>query len=411
MNGIFKNAGIASIGRIIANLIGVFVVGILTRTLGPDGFGDYNAIFAYLFLFNVLADMGLYTILVREISRPGAQEADIAGKLFTLRFCLILTSVLLAVVIVWLLPYSSVVQKGVMIGALSIVFSSLVQVLMGVFQKHLRLGLVAIADIATRVVQFGGIIFLVSYGYSGVLPFVVVAVIAGAVQIWLVAWFARRLVPFTFSIDFDYWKRIMANAFPIAVSLLFVLLYFKIDTVMLSLMKTPYEVGVYSVGYKVLEIVIFFPAMYIGLVMPLLSKTAASRERFKKLFWRTFWVLVAGAIPTVAGLMLFAGTITNLLGGAGYEGAVDVLRILSLAVGIIFFGNLGGNAIIALDLQRKGMWIYGVGALFNIITNLLFIPRYGYLAAAWTTVATELIVTVWMFALIARSRAYTAVRP
>lgn len=404
MKSIPYNIGVATIGRIVANALGVVIVGFLTRALGPEKFGDYNTIFAYLFLFNVLADMGLYTLLVREISRDGADEPNIVSNIFTLRLLLVMASMVLASLVSFLLPYSSVVRFGIFIATFSTIFSSLVQVLMGVFQKHLALHLPAIADIATRAVQLLGVYLLLSFGKDGILAFVGVVVVAGFAQLCLILPFAYRIVHFRIHVDVAFWKQLLKQSLPIAVSLLFTLLYFKIDTVMLSLMKSSYDVGVYSVGYKVLEVVIFFPAMYVGLVMPLLSRFADSRKEFLAVFSKAFRSLSLGAVMTIVGLIVFARPIVSILGGPDFVAdSAPVLVILSFAVGIIFLGNLGGNALIALNLQRKAMWIYGAGAAVNIIANLLLIPRYSYTAAAWNTVATEFLVTAGMFLLIARA--------
>lgn len=400
MKGVSYNAGFATFARIAINAIGLVVIGILAHTLGVGGFGEYNTIFAYLFLFNALADMGLYTLLVREVSRQGASEHHIVSNLFTLRLAIILACVVIADLLVFLLPYSHLIRMGVVIGSISIIGSSLVQVLLGVFQKYLKLYLISITDVVARLIQLGGVVFLVWRGQDGVLPFIWIVVIAEAVHVALAIFFARRLIPFSFSFNIRYWKNTLASAFPIAISLLFVLVYFKIDTVMLSLMKSAHEVSVYSVAYKVLEVIIFFPAMYVGLIMPMLSRDAGDPKAFRSVYRKTFRFLFATAIPTVIGTALLAGFATRTVGGAGYEDAAGLLRILSLAIGIIFFGNLGGNALIALNLQKTGAWIYGLGAVLNVIMNLLFIPRFGATAAAWNTVLTEAVVTIVMFWII-----------
>jgi len=82
------------------------------------------------------------------------------------------------------------------------------------------------------------------------------------------------------------------------------------------------------------------------------------------------------------------------------------LSILAIAIGLIFLGNLLGNSIIALNKQKTGAWIYFAGMIFNIVTNLIFIPKYRYLGASWTTTATELLVTVLMFVLVYKTIRY-----
>lgn len=392
--------GIASAGRVVVNVLGLAALILLTRALGPEDFGRYSAIYAYLYFVAIAADMGLGVLLTREISRPGANEARIVGTLFTFRFTLVLGVTIIAGALSFLFPYESVVKVGILIGSIAIIAQSLVQALMGVFQKHLRISIPAVADIITRLVQLAGIFLLVTKGRAFLIPILLVNVLAEAVHLIIIFKAARRIVPFDISFDLPYWRNILGSAAPIAASLLFTLLYFKIDTIMLSFMRSPYEVGVYSLAYKVLEMAIFFPAMYVGLVMPFLSQSASKPETFRTILKHASAILAIGAAASVAVLLLFAGPIVRLIGGADFHGAIPALRILGLAVGIIFFGNLGGHAIIALNLQLRGMWIYLGAAIFNIVTNALLIPRYGYLAASWTTVATELLVTVVMLLFI-----------
>ena len=83
-----------------------------------------------------------------------------------------------------------------------------------------------------------------------------------------------------------------------------------------------------------------------------------------------------------------------------------MLKILSFAVGIIFLGTLFGQSIVALDKLKTAAWIYFGGMIFNVITNLIFIPKYSYLGAAITTVFTELLVTILILILIYKTIHY-----
>ncbi len=395
------NLGIAAVSRFIVGAIGLVVIGLLTRSLGPAGYGYYNLIFAYLFIFSTVADLGLYTILVREISKvDSGEERTIASKIFTLRLIAAVLVLIAADLLVFAFPYPLLVKLGVLIASLFSIFSSLTQVLTGIFQKHLCLYLVSFADIISRASQLALLIILV-YLKAGLLLFVGAVVISEIVHFFLTLLFSRSLTRVGISVDFKYWGEILKIALPVAASLVFILIYFKLDTILLSLMKPAYDVGVYSIAYKILEAVIFLPAIYVGLVMPLLSKHAfGDRAEFIKTFRRAFRWLSVFALPAAAYIFVLSDKIIGIIGGSGFVQAGPVLKILSIAVLMIFFGNLGGNTIIALNLQKKGMWIYLAGAVFNITANLILIPRYSYFAAAWITVATEILITLWMFWLI-----------
>ncbi|MEK7507419.1 MAG: flippase [Patescibacteria group bacterium] len=400
MSKLSLNFGVAAFSRLLLGGISLIVVGLLTRTLGPAGYGQYSLVFAYHFIFTALADLGLYTILVREISRPQADERKIVSNIFGLRLTAVVSLLAVAILAVQWLPYPTEVKLGILIASLFSIGSSLVQVLTGVFQKYLKLYYVSVADVVSRLVQLFLLILVVNYR-PGLLPFIWVVAVSEIIHFALVFVFARRLVPVGLAADLDYWQGTFKKSLPIAVSLVFVLLYFKLDTILLSLFKPAYDVGVYSVAYKILELIIFLPAMYIGLVMPLLSRQApASTGDFLKTFRKSFNVLAIFALPAMAYLALRAEDIIRLISGSEFGPSVRVLQILSVAIMLIFFGNLGGNAVVALDLQKQAVKIYFLGAILNIGGNLLLIPRYSYFATAWTTVLTELFITLGLFWLI-----------
>lgn len=200
-----------------------------------------------------------------------------------------------------------------------------------------------------------------------------------------------------------FFRQTLKTAFPIAVSLVLVLIYFKLDTILLSLMKPARDVGIYSAAYKILEAVIFLPAIYIGLVMPILSRHAfGDKMEFIKTFRKTFDIISIFAFWFSGYLFLMSDFVVRIIGGSGFGQASPVLKILALAIFLIFFGNLGGNAIIALNLQKKAMRVYFAGAVINLGGNLLLIPKYSYFAAAWMTAITEFLITLLLFRLIKR---------
>ncbi|MEK7151479.1 MAG: flippase [Patescibacteria group bacterium] len=403
------NLGIATLSRGVILILSLSVIGILTRFLGPDGFGQYSAIFAYLYIFTAVADLGLYTFMVREISHTSdlSEERSIASKIFTMRLLAVIGLIVLADMLIFILPYPLIIKLGVLIASIFSIGSSLAQVLVGIFQKHLRLYLVSLSDILSRLAQLFSLMILIKFE-TGLLWFVAVVVFAEAIHLALIYGFSRRIVNVGLVVDKAYFSHVFKEAFPIAISLILVLVYFKLDTVILSIMKPAKDVGIYSVAYKVLEAIIFLPAIYIGLVMPLLSRQAVtSLSNFRKTFRSAFNVISIFALWFSTYIFLMSDWIVRIIGGTSFLSASPVLKILSFAILLIFFGNLGGHAIIALNLQKKALWIYLGGAVLNIGLNVLLIPRYSYFATAVTTVITEVFITISMFWLLQRAAKIT----
>src|SRR3989338_7129767 len=267
MRSVFYNFGFANISRVAVTIVGVFIVALLTRNLGPQAYGQYSAVLAYAFIGSVLADMGLNTILVREISQKPEKEVEILGSLLTLRAILVFIVISVTIIVAWFLPYEDTVKKGIMLMSFFTFFSSIVQLLLGVFQKYLRLYLVSLADIAMRGVQLGLVLLFIKYEFLTLQNVFIITIISEFINVAIVYYFTQKIISIKPQIDFDYWKQIIKNAFPIGISLVFTLIYFRIDTIFLSLLRPVEEVGIYSVGYKVLELVIFFPSLYAGLIM------------------------------------------------------------------------------------------------------------------------------------------------
>lgn len=387
-------------GRFIAGALGIVSVALITRTIGTDGFGAYSTVLAFLYVFLVCADFGLHPLLTREIAKQDADEAAAISSIFSTRALLLFVSITLSFIVVVFMPYSAAVKWGVAIAALGFVFQSLSGVLMGVFQKRLKTGVPALADISARSLQLAAAAYLFYTGGS-FLHFLFIFTLGGAVQFCIVYASVHRQIPFRIVFHKETIIRTLKESWPMAVSAMLVLVYFKGDTLLLSLLRSPHEVGVYGVAYKILENIIFFPIMFVGLVMPLLSKYfIADKEMFRAVFQKTFDFLAIIVVPLAVGGILLAPALVRILAGEGFEEAALPLRILLIAVVFIFFGALFGSTIIAIHQQKKVMWVYGGAAVLNITANLFLIARYSYIGAAATTAATELVVSSCMLFII-----------
>lgn len=174
------------------------------------------------------------------------------------------------------------------------------------------------------------------------------------------------------------------------------LIYFRIDSVMLGIMKNTFEVGIYNVAYKIMEGVIFIPSIIMIVFFPKLVK----KELFKKIFIKLFFVLGSTGLLASAVLYLCAPELIRFIYQPSLWGSAPVLRVLSLAISPVFLGYLTSQALVALDMNRIYLVIALTGAILNISLNYFLIPPKGATGAAWATLATESIVTLLCFCFI-----------
>ncbi len=396
------NAAFSAIARILEMAVVFMTIKLTTTYLGVDGYGDYGTVLAFVYIFSVLGDFGLYSIVVRDISVPGADESRIVSSALSIRLGLGAVVLGSAYSFSLLFPYSDPVRTGILIGAAGYWFLNGVQVLMGVFQKHLLMEKVAVAEFVGRLVQLLGVFLAVRYDMGFL--FIIGTVFWGAILNFIMIIFsARKLVAIRLNLDFLYWKSMLRSAFPLAVSAILVLIYFKLDTIFLSVMKGSEAVGIYSLAYKIMENLIFFPSMVVGLTMPLLSQSAThDRNQFRSIMQRTLDFLLLAIVPIVLGIFAVSDKLIMLLSKPEFGPAAPVLNILVLALAFIFLGSLFSNAIIALGRQKDLAYIYLCGAVSSVLVNFIVIPSYSYYGAAFSTLMTELLVTSLMVLAIYR---------
>ena len=186
------------IGRAVGTIFALTSIGLITRALGKEGFGEYSTIVAFLTTAQILADLGLHQLLTREISQHPERERELFSQFFTLRLVFAVLFLSVAAGIVFLFPYSTDVKAGVAVSAIAFVFLSLSQLFSSIFQKYIQVYKAAFAELIGRAAQLGVVafFFITSPGLLGFLA----ALILGSFSIFAVnAFFAYRLFSFPLS--------------------------------------------------------------------------------------------------------------------------------------------------------------------------------------------------------------------
>lgn len=380
-------------GRFAGLFIALGAVILTTRTLGPVKYGEYSTALAFFYLFNALADLGLYNILSRDIANPKKDPARLLGAAFILRSVGLLGSFLAGAAIFLVIPKYGQLSGLIVPVIVSYAALSLSQLFMAVFQKHLAVRRAAFIEVVGRGIQFLAIFLLWFEKINSAAYFLSALALGALIQFLITFRAARPFIAIRISATFNEAKAMLKESAPIALSLIFTLIYFRLDTVLLSLFKTQRDVGVYNLSYKLLEQLIFIPAMFVGVLTPILSRRfLESLDKFKELFYQASRVIAASAFLFLAAGWFLALPIVIFLGGRAFSSAQAPLQVLLLATTLIFFGTLLGTSVIILGRQKKAIPVYALAMVINVVGNLLTIPKFSYMGAAWITVLTELVV-------------------
>ncbi|MBI3120637.1 MAG: flippase [Candidatus Kerfeldbacteria bacterium] len=378
------------IGKALSTAIGIWVLSAVTTYLGTGGYGQYIIIISFLSFFSILADLGLYVILTKKISEPGADEQRVTANIFTMRLVTAVVLLGLAPLVVMLFPYAPIVKTGIAITTFSFLFITLTQVLYGVFQKHLAVYKIAFAENAGRVVLLIGTLLVIHFN-GGLLWIMAVVVFGSFCNLLLTTIWVQRYVRLQLRWEWDVWKDVLHASWPIALSIVFNLVYFRADALILAYYWPDSDVGIYGQPYKILEVLASIPAIFAGLALPVLTNAFArnDRSRFFRVLQKSVDALLMMAVPLVIGTYFVATDVVVWISKPAFAPSGPVLRILILATAMIFLGNLFANTVVAINKQKTIILGYAAVAVIAIVGYFYFIPRYSYFGAAWMTVATE----------------------
>ncbi len=407
---IAQNTAIQTVGKFLGTILSLIAAGMVFRLLGDGGFGQYTAIMGFLQIFGTLMDFGLYITLVKRMSSIEAQSSPVVNTIFTLRvlsgIVFLGSAPLVALLINQFRPlYSSDLVAGMILALGFFFFISLNQLLSVVFQKQLRSDWIALGEFVGKIALLLSTAVVVWLGF-GLHAVLLTMVISSGVNCLILFLASRRYIRVRFAWDRALVNDILRETWPIALSIVFVQMYFKGDIIFLTFFRVSESaIGWYGAPYKILEVLITFPAMFVGLALPILTKAWQEKNipRFQDIVQKSFDALVLIALPLIGGTLALAPQIMQVIAGDDFTNSTQVLRILILAAAVIFIATLFGYLVVAVNRQRTMMWGYGFVAFTAVVLYLFAVPRFSIIGAAWVTVYSELTVLLISIAVVLRA--------
>lgn len=378
--------------RILRMGVGLFVGVWVARYLGPEQFGLYNYAIAFASLFNIVANLGLNSIVVRNIVCTPTCKNEILGTAFTLKLFAQLAALLLAIVIIFLLrPNNSlthwlvgIIAAGMIFEAFDVIdfwFQSQVQSKYTVLAKNVGLWLTSIGKII--LIDMKASLIMFAWIWSA-------EIALGAVGLIIAYRFKGHLFQ-AWRFSLSYAKALLQDSWSLIFSSVMVIIYMRIDQIMLGQMLGDRAVGIYSVAVKLSELWYFVPVAIANSFFPSIVE---SKQISKKVYYdqlqNLFYLLSFLAYVVAILVTCQSNQIVKLLYGDGYLEASSVL-IIHVWTGL--FASLGfvrGLWTITEGLMKYALISSAIGALINIVLNYPFISEFGVIGAAVSTVIAQI---------------------
>ena len=397
-----SNTAIQIAGKGIVLLFGLASLAVLTRYLGPDDYGKYTLALMYMQLFGVLADVGLFTTVVREISKDRSRTDELVGNVLTLRLLLAFVVIAVASAVSLLLPYEHDVRVAIVLAGAPLLFGMVTTSYVAILQSRLQMSRAVLGDVIGRATSLLLVLVVASLdlGFYAVM----LAAGGGALATLIVTWLVTRgLAAIRFRANLAVWRPMLVSALPLGLALAINQLYFRADTLIISLYEPYDQVGLYTLAYRILELALVAGYIFVNTAFPLLSQAVEHDEpRALRMIQVSTDVLVILGVPFLAGGLVLAPAVVQLASGDDFSGAVEPLRILLAAGALAWVNGVFGLALIAKNRQMSALWLNVVALVFNVGLNLLLIPRYGIVVAAIITVASEVLILGGSYVLMRR---------
>ncbi len=380
--------------KICSVLLSLLTVGLLTRYLGAEQYGWFALVFTYISFFTALSDIGFNQTIVRELSRNNQQSKGALATLFNIKLILITISILLLAFGLIFLPYPAALKNAILIGAVGVAVGNVSSYGTSILQSQLKLDLIAYLDIFTKLVTVAviGLCVVTKQCFYLIVSTVFIGNLFGLIATYFLV---RDQLVFRLYINKDIVLKILKISVPVGITAFISLLYFKVDTLILSVTRASTEVGIYALSYKVLENIVMLWALYVANVFPLMSKFHGSKQvtSYRDLFTKTLMLLTGMSIVIIACGNIFAYPTVRILGGTGFISSISPFKILLFATPFLFLNHTFFNVILSFGKTKYLIQPLAFSLFLNVMMNLYAIPRFGYMGASYTTVLTEVIIS------------------
>ena len=398
--------------------ISIVILKLISTYLGKSGYGAYTTVYEFLAFFAIIADFGIFQIAVKEMSAYPDRRREIFGNIFTLRICLSTFAMLLSIAAAFLIPkYSGTpIPLGIAIASgttfLTIIFGTLSSVL----QVDLRMQWNVLALIAAKFVALGWMVvtifrWLPEDPERGFFQLLVAGIVGGLLQVLITFLAARKSTEISLRFDFKFWREILAKTLPYGAAVLLATIYVRIDVILLSLLRSQEEVGIYGVAARILENLAVISIFFLNSALPAITRLFQdNREKLKQLLQHAFDFLILIGLPIAVGGITLAYPIIALVSSPeflsnlaeNFYGSDIALQILLVAMLFAYLGNLFGFTLLAGNQQVKLMYVNAAAVIFNVVSNLVVIPIWGFRGAAATSVASQIFVCILGFFFLRR---------
>jgi polysaccharide transporter, PST family len=367
-------------------IIGVYVA----RYLGPENLGTLSYAMALVGIAGPLAGLGLNQIVVRDLVRQEVKRDEVLGTALVLKFAAALTSFLLVIILTQILQKSDY-ENQLLIAVIAV--GSIFQVFDVIefwFQSQVKSRHIVTAKLVSLIVTSIAKVFLV-FTKAPLIAFACIFPIESILNTLslIVVYYINGYNIKTWKFRLSYGISALKESWPLLLNTFAVVVYTKIDQVMLQQMVGSESVGIYAVAAKISEVWYFIPSALTASFFPLiLEAKQVSEEVYHRKLQQLFLLMALISLSIAFPMTFLSEKLISTLYGDSFSEAGLVLAIHIWSAVFVFLGTAQGPWNISEGLQKLSLTRGLLGGIINIVLNIILIPSYGAIGASIATLVS-----------------------
>jgi len=383
------NVTFLTIAELGTRLLSFILILVVARVLGDTGLGIYSFVFAFSNVLLMFGDIGTTVFLNRELARDRSKTRSYLDSVLGIKVVMSAIFVLATVGVAVFAAKSAEVKVALLIVGVATLFTYITSAFRAVFFAYEKNEYYALITILETVISTGLGIILLLMGY-GINVFLTVFILSyfssfvvGAALVW------KKFSHFFPTFRFREWMAIIRTSVPFWLTQAFIIIYYRLDTIMLTVMTNFAVVGWYTAAYRPVEALLFIPIVVTTAVFPSMSRLHfTSKEQLRALYSTVLFYLFAVILPIAVGTTLLADKIIILLyHQPSFLPAVPAIKILIWSEVFIFLNYITGYLLNAINKQALFTISVAVYTVLNAILNVFLIPRFQHVGSAYATLA------------------------
>jgi len=384
---------LSSATRLSANAV-LFIL--VARFYGPEGFGQFTTAHTLSTIFILIADFGFDMLLTTELSQRLDKASFLVPRMIAIKLVLALGASLLMCTYGILMHLSPATRDLTLILSLYLFFSALLNFMFALFKAHEEMHH---ESVITLIVNLFLLAVLAMLGVAGAS----LAMVAGAFVLSRVLGlvfairkgrkFTRVLLPI---VDLPWIRSIIKQVSVFGIFFVFGNMFFTLDTILLSIWRGDYDVGVYQAVFRIVAVTLILPEIAVTAILPSLSRFYGDeKEKWRQIGSTAtktlfFAGILLGLVLTTAALPI----VTLIYGSRGFGQSVHLMKIFGGVVFVRYTVEVFALMLTTSRRQHVRMVLVVGATILNLALNSYAIPRYGVDGAATVSLVTNVAVGI-----------------